>query len=414
MTGHYSRAHPWHRRPIIAILACIGTIGFGVSVNPGRAEAATYVNSNITSSTTWTTAGSPYILQTWVSVTAGATLTIKPGVTVEFDGAPSLSLGIIGTIKSIGTAAKPIVFTSAQGVAGQGAPGQYEGVNVQDGASSQFSYTTFEYGGWGTGGYYAYGALEVGNVGTQVSIDHSVFEHNEYSGLDIIDGTVSVTYSTFADNGNGISQIVSQIQSGQLTLSDSTVSNNLNDGLFFNEVSDVTTPGSTIKNNLITMNGGNGIDMLISCSTPAGSWPHGNQNDIYANGATSDPADGSELYTLYVCHAIHVDWTGNYWGNVQWDTGPTALESPPTCDGDGPPEDWYEVDSSVQPLGYLAYTDWSDREEPPVGPISTAYTTLPHGIICPNGDPENESYDYVYNSIYLQPGQISTSYIPIP
>jgi len=418
MGAHWPRAHSSRWRLMIAILVCVAT-----SLGADRAEAATHVahathvthathvRSNITRSTTWKTTGSPYILDAQVSVTASATLTIKPGVTVEFNG--RFMFFINGTIKSIGTAAHPITFTSTRGAAGHGAPGQYVGVNVQAGTRSRFSHTSFRYGGLGSGGFYAYGVLAVDNPGTRVSIDHSVFEHNEYSGLHIGDGVVRVTSSKFEHNGDGISQLVTQ-SPGQLTLSDSTVSHNAQDGLFFNVSLHLRTFGSSVQHNLITANGSHGIDMEVYCSTPRRSFPYGSKNDIYANGKTSNPADGSELSNLYPCRAINVDWTGNYWGEVQFYSGPTALLSPLTCEGQGPPEDWFESDHSIQPKGYLGYSDWTDQSQPPPGPLGTGEYPTTAATPCPDGTADSITIDNVYNSFHLRPGQISKSYIPIP
>jgi parallel beta-helix repeat protein len=73
-------------------------------------SAQTYVSGNITTSTKWTTTGSPYIIQSDVKVKSGATLTIDPGVTVKFDGL--YSLVIDGKLKAVGTKINPIKFTS--------------------------------------------------------------------------------------------------------------------------------------------------------------------------------------------------------------------------------------------------------------------------------------------------------------
>jgi hypothetical protein len=72
--------------------------------------AATNVSGPITSDTTWTIAGSPYIVTGNVLVGNGVALTIEPGVTVKFDSDKSLQID--GTLIAIGTSDNRITFTS--------------------------------------------------------------------------------------------------------------------------------------------------------------------------------------------------------------------------------------------------------------------------------------------------------------
>ncbi len=83
---------------------------FVAAAKPGRALAATEILANITVPTTWTAAGSPYIIQSFLSV--NAPLTIEPGVVVKFKNFSNAGLGVASTFSAIGTPSAPIVFTS--------------------------------------------------------------------------------------------------------------------------------------------------------------------------------------------------------------------------------------------------------------------------------------------------------------
>ena len=75
----------------------------------GNVHASTPVSGTITLDATWTKASSPYMLTGTVTVNSGVTLTIEPGVTVDFY---SYSLQVSGTLNAIGTSDNQIVFTT--------------------------------------------------------------------------------------------------------------------------------------------------------------------------------------------------------------------------------------------------------------------------------------------------------------
>lgn len=108
-----------------------------VLVFAGSLAAQTVVVNDITANTTWTTAGSPYILDGYIFVRDGATLTIDAGVVVrglDDDSTNNIlpggtNLGAItnpeenvgalivtrtGKIDAQGTAASPIIFTAVK------------------------------------------------------------------------------------------------------------------------------------------------------------------------------------------------------------------------------------------------------------------------------------------------------------
>lgn len=80
------------------------------------AAAQTPVGGPIVKDAVWSASSSPYVVTASIVVRAGATLTIEPGVTVEFAAGSGLAVGELqqgqGTLVARGTAAAPITFTS--------------------------------------------------------------------------------------------------------------------------------------------------------------------------------------------------------------------------------------------------------------------------------------------------------------
>jgi parallel beta-helix repeat protein len=84
---------------------------------PVFVTAQTEILEDVTANTTWDASGSPYVIMKAsgrVLVPKGVTLTIDPGVTVEFPGGQSM-LAIKGTLNAIGTSGNRITFTRGDG-----------------------------------------------------------------------------------------------------------------------------------------------------------------------------------------------------------------------------------------------------------------------------------------------------------
>src|SRR5687767_11639317 len=61
---------------------------------------------------TWTLSGSPYIVTGNITVPNDSTLTIQPGVTVDFQYPSLWSMKVLGRLIAVGTGADSIRFTS--------------------------------------------------------------------------------------------------------------------------------------------------------------------------------------------------------------------------------------------------------------------------------------------------------------
>jgi len=89
------------------------------NVNSAQARTNLYAPSvDINTPTTWTVAGSPYVISGWAWLDVTATLTIDPGVVVKFtpdhfnQRYNGLNVSGGGKIIANGTSDAPIIFTS--------------------------------------------------------------------------------------------------------------------------------------------------------------------------------------------------------------------------------------------------------------------------------------------------------------
>lgn len=160
-----------------------------------NAPYGTIINSNITTNTVWTKAGSPYQLTTYVMVSEGITLTVMPGVQVIAD--PDTMLYVMGNLVAKGTQDERILFTSSLKQ-----PGAWAGifaVNINQPASVELQYVTVEYGG---------GQNQSGNLESfmaNASASHCIFQHSLTNGLAHLmeKGIYQVSDTAFLNNTEG-------------------------------------------------------------------------------------------------------------------------------------------------------------------------------------------------------------------
>lgn len=186
------------------------------------------ISQNITTNTVWTS-NKEYLLQGFIKVTNGATLTIEAGTTIKGDfNTLGSSLFVLrgSRIQAIGTAANPIVFTSSQpvgqrlagdwggliivgnGVINRGAPVilegtgtsaanpqvDYSGGNNNADDSGILRYVRIEFAGFGAAPNTELNSLTLAAVGSTTQIDHVQAMHGLDDSFEWFGGAVDTRY----------------------------------------------------------------------------------------------------------------------------------------------------------------------------------------------------------------------------
>jgi len=223
----------------------------------------TYVSGIISSDTTWTATGSPYIVTGNILVAEGVTLTIDPDAVVKFNTGKGLQ--IAGELIARGTEAEPIIFTSNQI---SPAPGDWVNILFTDSSvdaiydengdylsGSIMQYCTVEYGGGSD-----IPAVKIAD--SSPFVDHCTIKDNDNSGIYINAASESlvITNNTIQNNsavqGGGIITIFATVSiSGNIITGNSAIEG----GGILASQGDVTIISNAITGNSASSRGG-GID----------------------------------------------------------------------------------------------------------------------------------------------------------
>lgn len=149
------------------------------------APAVSCVELVPTTITTNTTLSQPcYNVNSSVTVSNAATLTINPGVKLVFAQGRSLDVDSDGVLKAIGTEQHPITFTGELP-----SPGYWDGIRIDSVVTSELDYVTVEYGG-------ADGFTEA-SVGVafdgRLSVAHALIRHGSGYGVTVSASSARLT-----------------------------------------------------------------------------------------------------------------------------------------------------------------------------------------------------------------------------
>ncbi len=268
------RSIKMNNRIFLGVLSLLLVLGFS-----GWSHAQTTITQNITTGTTWDTAGSPYVVDGNISINTGITLTIDPGVVVKFEVDRSLTIN--GTLSAIGTDLNKIVFTSIKddtvggdtnGNGGATAPAPGDWDFIKFGASSlnsQLEEVEYRFSDFGiqilsnsvslNDGVSAFNnqyAIDIQSASP--TITNFTMENNTVCGILISGGTPVLTGNTIQNNDCGIQVHDS---SNLSSINNNAIQNNTNEPLSLDGNGIASTLGNFTSTNTLTGNGFNGIGL---------------------------------------------------------------------------------------------------------------------------------------------------------
>ena len=301
--------------------------------------SATDVSGVISSNTTWSTSGSPYIATGNVLVNSGVTLTIEPGVTVKFNDGKLLQNK--GTLIAQGNSGNRITFTSNQisPAAGDWGSIDFESdmtASTYDGSDNYTGGSILEY----VDVLYAGGTEYEGAVNirsTDLYINQISVKYSASYGINMEKSTTSsvgltkIENSTISDNGGTGIYCQGYQYNIQITVNNCTVQNNQGGGISTGSGDHGGTHIFKHTNNLVTGNSGTGIsamangtqtveDNIISSNTGNGIRLRGNGTyTVNRNIVVNNSNVG--IHGIYTTHYIKYNVVANNAGGIEISQG---------------------------------------------------------------------------------------------
>lgn len=227
---------------IIVVLASVTALGFFVPPTHG----IIWIEGHITSDATWTPVDTYHVIND-TYVDPGVTLTIEPGVRVQF--ADGFSLIVEGNLIAVGTNVDPITFTSSRS---SPSPGVWNTIKFKGNSSGQFLVKHVEV-------EYAVHGVTVESSRSAI-IENSEIHNCSENGIMLVGkSNVVIERNTIKLNRNGISTDNSSTHSGIIVMNNSICSNQ-EDGIYIKSSdSNAYIYNITVSNNNVSSNGKAGI-----------------------------------------------------------------------------------------------------------------------------------------------------------
>jgi parallel beta-helix repeat protein/YD repeat-containing protein len=220
------------------------TPSFSGNTATGNQTNGVGVSGNASATTSWA-ANLPYVVQN-VTINAGVTLTLAPGVVVKFT--PGGSLTANGNLVAVGTSTNPIIFTSLKddsasgdtnndGPASTAAPGDWQTIVFTSASTaSQLTHVAVRYGG----GYYH--NLQLNSVA--VPLQNVTVSQSLLYGIEV--DNASPTFNNVEVTGNSTGIFLSN---SNATITNSNIHDNSTSGVI-GSGSNPTITGTTINNDV--------------------------------------------------------------------------------------------------------------------------------------------------------------------